>query len=123
MKIEAGDRERLRRQLGPVGVWLTLLGLRSAEEERAAAAEIEELGYPALWFGETPVNKEAFVHAGILLAATRRITLATGIASIYARDPAATNAAVHALADAYPGRFVLGLGVSHAPSVEQRGHD
>lgn len=121
-RIDASERERLRRTLGPVGVWLTLLGLRSADEERAAAAEIEALGYPALWFGETPVNKEAFVHAGILLAATRRIALATGIASIYARDPAATNAAANALAEAYPGRFVLGLGVSHAPSVQQRGH-
>jgi probable F420-dependent oxidoreductase len=123
MTIDAGERDRLRQQLGRVGVWLTLLGLRSADEERAAAAEIEALGYPALWFGETPVNKEAFVHAGILLAATRRVTLATGIASIYARDPAATNAAGNALAEAYGGRFVLGLGVSHAPSVEQRGHD
>ncbi len=121
--IEAADRDRLRTQLGPVGVWLTLLGLRSAAEERAAAAEIERLGYPALWFGETPVNKEAFVHAGILLGATSTITLATGIASIYARDPAATNAAANALGEAHGGRFVLGLGVSHAPAVTQRGHD
>jgi probable F420-dependent oxidoreductase len=121
--IEPGDRDHLRQQLGRVGVWLTLLGMRSADDERAAALEIEALGYPALWIGETPVNKEAFVHAGILLAATRRITLATGIASVYARDPAATNAAANALAEAYPGRFVVGLGVSHAPSVEQRGHD
>jgi probable F420-dependent oxidoreductase len=123
MTIEAADRDALRRRLGPVGVWLTLLGMRSAAQERAAAAEIEALGYPALWIGETPVNKEAFVHAGILLAATSGITLATGIASIYARDPAATNSARNALAEAYDGRFVLGLGVSHAPSVQQRGHD
>jgi probable F420-dependent oxidoreductase len=121
--IDPADRERLRERLGPVGVWLTLLGLRSADEERAAAAEIERLGYPALWFGETPVNKEAFVHAGILLAATRRIAIATGIASIYARDAAAANAAGNALAEAHDGRFVLGLGVSHAPAVAQRGHD
>jgi probable F420-dependent oxidoreductase len=121
--IGPGERERLRQALGPVGVWLTLLGLQSAADERAAATEIEALGYPALWFGETPVNKEAFVHAGILLAATSRIVVATGIASIYARDPSATNAAANALAEAHPGRFVLGLGVSHAPSVQQRGHD
>jgi probable F420-dependent oxidoreductase len=121
--IDPGERDRLRHTLGPVGVWLTLLGLQSAAQERAAAADIEALGYPALWFGETPVNKEAFVHAGILLAATVRIALATGIASIYARDPAATNAAAQALAEAHPGRFVLGLGVSHAPAVTQRGHD
>jgi probable F420-dependent oxidoreductase len=123
VSIDPTDRDRLRERLGPVGAWLTLLGLRSAGEERAAAAEIERLGYPALWFGETPVNKEAFVHAGILLAATERIAIATGIASIYARDAAAANAAGNALAEAYDGRFVLGLGVSHAPAVAQRGHD
>jgi probable F420-dependent oxidoreductase len=123
MAIDAADRDRLRDRLGPVGAWLTLLGLRSAGEERAAAAEIERLGYPALWFGETPVNKEAFVHAGILLTATERIAIATGIASIYARDAAAANAAGNALAEAHDGRFVLGLGVSHAPAVAQRGHD
>jgi probable F420-dependent oxidoreductase len=123
MAIDPADRDRLRDRLGPVGAWLTLLGLRSAGEERAAAAEIERLGYPALWFGETPVNKEAFVHAGILLAATQRIAIATGIASIYARDAAAANAAGNALAEAHDGRFVLGLGVSHAPAVAQRGHD
>lgn len=121
--MDAADRDRLRDRLGPVGAWLTLLGLRPAGDERAAAAEIERLGYPALWFGETPVNKEAFVHAGILLAATERIAIATGIASIYARDAAAANAAGNALAEAHDGRFVLGLGVSHAPAVAQRGHD
>jgi probable F420-dependent oxidoreductase len=121
--IDPADRDRLRQRLGPVGAWLTLLGLRSASEERAAAAEIERLGYSALWFGETPVNKEAFVHAGILLGATERIAIATGIASIYARDAAAANAAGNALAEAHDGRFVLGLGVSHAPAVAQRGHD
>ena len=102
---------RSRRRLGDPA------RLRSAREERAAAAEIEALGYGALWFGETPVNKEAFVHSGILLAATERIAIATGIANIYARDAAATNAARNALAEAYDDRFVLGLGVSHAPSV------
>jgi probable F420-dependent oxidoreductase len=120
--IDAAGRDRLRAQLGPVGAWLTLLGLQAAERERAAAARIEALGYPSLWFGETPVNKEAFVHAGILLAATDRMTIATGIANIYARDPSATNAASKALDEAYPGRFVLGIGVSHAPAVAQRGH-
>jgi probable F420-dependent oxidoreductase len=120
--VDAGGRERLRVRLGRVGAWLTLLGLQPAADERAAAAEIERLGYRALWFGETPVNKEAFAHAAILLAATDRITVATGIAGIYARDASAANSAAHALAEAFSGRFVLGLGVSHAPAVELRGH-
>ena len=115
--------DRLRRRLGRVGVWLSLLGTRSADEERAALAEIEELGYGTFWFGEGPSNKEAFAHAGVLLAATQRMLIATGIASIYARDAPAMNAGGQALADAYPGRFVLGMGVSHAPMVQSRGHE
>ena len=119
----AADRATLRRRLGRVGVWLAALGLRVADEERAAAATIEELGYPALWFGETPANKEAFAHAAILLARPGGSSIATGIASIYVarRDRHATGG--NALAEAYPGRFVLGIGVSHAPMVELRGHD
>ena len=88
-----------------------------------AAVEIARLGYKALWFGEGPATKEAFAHAAILLAATRRIVVATGIANIYARDPAAMNNAAHALADAYPKRFLLGMGVSHAAPVQARGHE
>jgi probable F420-dependent oxidoreductase len=124
MATSAGvDRDRLRDRLGRVGVWLALLGSRSAEDGRRAAATIEDLGYPALWFGEGPAGKEAFAHAGVLLAATRRMVVATGIASIYARDPAAMKTGGNTLADAYPGRFVLGIGVSHAPIVQMRGHD
>lgn len=114
-------RSELRRRLGRVGVW----GLppRSAAEERGVASEIERLGYGALWFGEAPATKEAFSHAAILLAATARLVVATGIANIYARDPTAMSNAALALAEAYPGRFVLGLGVSHVPLVRTRGHE
>ncbi len=115
MAIGAADCDRLRERLGAVGAWVTRLGLRSAREERAAAAEIEALGYGALWFGETPVNKEAFVHCRHPARGHRADRVATGIANIYARDAAATNAGRNALAEAYDGRFVLGLGVSHAP--------
>jgi probable F420-dependent oxidoreductase len=111
----------LREALGRVGVWWSSVGLRPAAEERAIVAELEELGYPAFWFGEANANKEAFAHAGILLAATERITILTGIASIYARDAQAMKNGSYALAEAYPGRFGLGIGVSHAPMVEARG--
>jgi probable F420-dependent oxidoreductase len=109
--------------IGSIGVWWALLGSQAAEVERDAAREIERLGYTALWFGESARNKEAFAHAGILLAATERIAVASGIASIYIRDAVAMKAGGNALADAYPGRFVLGMGVSHAPAVQERGHD
>ncbi len=60
-------------------------------------------------------------HAAMLLAASPRMNIATGIASIYARDEMAMANGAKALADAYPGRFVLGIGVSHKPSVASRG--
>jgi probable F420-dependent oxidoreductase len=123
MAPEPQELDALRRRLGPVGVWFAALGRRSAAEERAGAAAIEELGYPALWYGESQANKEALAHAAILLGATERLTIASGIASIYVRDPVATQTGGLALADAYDGRFVLGLGVSHAPMVQARGHD
>ena len=114
---------QVRERLGRVGVWWSALGRRTADEERAVARELEALGYPALWFGEANAGKEAFAHAGILLAATERIMVLTGIASIYARDAVAMRNGSYALAEAYPGRFGLGIGVSHAPMVEARGRE
>jgi probable F420-dependent oxidoreductase len=110
-------------ELGRVGVWLGGLGSAGAAVEAGTARELERLGFGTLWFGETPFSKEAFAHAALLLGATERITIATGIASIWLRSPqsAANGAAV--LAEAHPGRFVLGLGVSHAPAVASVGRD
>lgn len=112
----------LRARLGPVGVWLASIGGESAAIERDTAREIEALGYPALWFGEAPGNKEAFAHAGILLGATTDLVVATGIANIWVRDAMAMSLGAKALGEAHPGRFVLGMGVSHAPIVDTRGH-
>ncbi|MFC4061707.1 TIGR03620 family F420-dependent LLM class oxidoreductase [Planomonospora corallina] len=109
--------------IGRIGVWHPLLGRAPAQAVRRAAAELEALGYDALWYGEAPGTREAFTAGAILLAATERITVGTGIASIWARDATAMAAASAALGEAYPGRFALGVGVSHAPLVERRGHD
>jgi probable F420-dependent oxidoreductase len=106
---------------GKVGVWLGGLSWQPAAVEREAAAEIEELGYSALWFGEVPVAKEAVAHAGLLLATTSRIAIATGIASIWGRDPMGMSTAGKTLGEAYPGRFILGIGVSHPHVVKARG--
>jgi probable F420-dependent oxidoreductase len=110
-------------ELGRVGVWLGPLSLRAAEETRELAPELEELGYTAIWFGEGVGTKECLTQAATLLAWTERAVVATGIANIYARDPMAMANGARTLADAYPGRFLLGIGVSHAPSVAARGHD
>jgi probable F420-dependent oxidoreductase len=109
-------------ELGRVGVWLGSITLRSAAEERAAVRRIEELGYPAVWIGESPMNREIFAHAATLLGATERVVVATGVAGIWSRDPSASANGAAALAEAFPGRFVLTLGVSHKPLVERRGH-
>ena len=108
--------------LGRVGIWTFQLELQPAAKAQEAAAEIEELGYGALWIPEA-LGREAFTHAALLLGGTRRIPVATGIANIWGRDPMAMAAAQKTLAEAYPDRFLLGMGVSHAPMVGMRGHD
>jgi probable F420-dependent oxidoreductase len=109
-------------QLGPIGIWTHRLDPFPAARVQEAVAELEELGLGTLWFGEA-MGREALTNAGLLLAGTKRIVIATGIANIYGRDPVTMAAAQKALAEAYPNRFLLGLGVSHVPLVEQlRGH-
>ncbi len=83
--------------------------------------ELESLGYSSFWFGEAPGGKEAFTRAAILLAASSTITVGTGIASIWGRDPLNTASAIRTVGEAFPGRFIAGLGVSHRPLVEARG--
>jgi probable F420-dependent oxidoreductase len=113
-----------RHRLGRVGVWLGgVLTNAAVAEERAAVAEIEELGYGSLWLGGGGAGKDELTHAAVLLAATRRLVVATGIANIWAREAFSTAGGATLLAEAYPGRFVLGLGVSHAPQVTARGID
>lgn len=109
-------------QLSPVGAWLQL-GMTSAAHGRQAAQDLEELGYGAVWLNESPWNKESLSHAAVILAATSRLVVATGIAQIWARDPMAMAHGEKTLGEAFPGRFVLGMGVSHAPHVRNRGHD
>jgi probable F420-dependent oxidoreductase len=111
----------VRDRLGPVGVWLASLRPAPMDQERAAARRIEELGYGSLWSGEVIGGKEAFAHLGVLLAATERIVTGTGIANVWARHPAAMQAGAATLGAAYPGRFILGIGVSHAPMVDRSG--
>lgn len=115
------DADAARAQLGRVGVWFGGLGAAPWPAARDAARRIEELGYGALWLSETPAAREPLAFAASLLAATERIPLATGIASIWSRDALAARNGALTLAEAHPGRFTLGLGVSHAPAVQLRG--
>ncbi len=114
---------RLAERLGPFGVWSFALQRLAAREEGEAARAIESLGYPAIWMPESLGSKDVLAHSAILLTATERVAIAPGIANIHARDPMAMANGARALGDAYPDRFVLGIGVSHAPSVQLRGGD
>ena len=108
--------------LGRVGLWTSALDALEVPAARDTVAELDAQGWGALWFGEA-YGREAFTAASLYLSASRRLVVATGIASIYGRDAVAANAAGRTLEAAFPGRFVLGLGVSHAPLVERmRGH-
>ena len=111
----------IRQRLGRVGVWLASLRPATTEQERAAARRIEALGYGSLWAGEVIGGKEAFAHQAVLLAATDQLVTGTGIANIWARHPATMQAGAATLGAAYPGRFILGIGVSHASMVERSG--
>ena len=84
--------------------------------------EIESLGYETLWYPEGLGTRESFTNAAVLLAATDRIRVCSGIANIWARDAVSTANASRVLADAFDDRFLLGLGVSHPRQVDPRGH-
>ena len=64
-------------QLGRVGLWTFQLDLQPASAAREAVAELEELGYPAIWLPEA-VGREPFVNSALLLGATERMVVATG---------------------------------------------
>ena len=107
-------------RIGHVGVWTFQLDRMTVAEIRRASIAIEGAGAGALWIPESLVSKEAFAHATLLLDATERMPIATGIANIWARDAVAMQNGARTLADAHPGRFILGLGVSHEPVVRRR---
>lgn len=108
--------------IGRIGIWTFHFEQQPWSAVAEAAAELDELGYGAIWFPEAR-GREAFTQSALLLGATRRIVAAPGIANIYARDAVAMAAGQRTLAEAHPGRFLLGIGVSHRPSVEDvRGH-
>lgn len=109
-------------QLGKLGVWASMDGLTSAQAV-SFAQMVEGWGYGALWLPESR-GRNVLVLSAFMLSFTRSITIATGIANLYARDAQASFAAQNQLNEQSGGRFLLGLGVSHLPMVKDlRGHD
>jgi probable F420-dependent oxidoreductase len=114
------DRQRF--PLGPIGVWTTALDFVPTSRARELAAELEALGYGALWIPEV-AGRDVFVHLALLLSATTRMVGATGIATIWGRDAVAMSGGINALTEAFPERALIGLGVSHRNLVDGlRGH-
>ena len=105
--------------IGRIGIWTGVLDAVPSAEAQRLAAELEELGFPTLWIPET-VGRDPFVTATLLLSATSQLRVATGIANIYARDAMTMANTQRTLEEAFPGRFLLGLGVSHHHLVDRR---
>jgi probable F420-dependent oxidoreductase len=108
--------------LGRTGLWTFQLDLQPAAKAREVVAELEEMGWRSIWLPEA-VGRESFTNSALVLSASERMIVATGISSIWARDAMAMAAGQLTLCEAFPGRFLLGLGVSHQPMVDHlRGH-
>jgi len=113
--------DELRARLGRVGIWMPppeRLGVDPVE----VALAIEGAGFTSVWEGGGNPDQAALDRIETQLAATTSLIAATGIASVWTWDPAVLRGAAQDLETAFPGRFILGLGVSHAPAVEALGH-
>ena len=114
-----------RRALGPVGLTLpvSFTDALSIDLQREAVERLEGAGYHAVWTNEVVGGKDALVQLAVLLAATRRMVFGTSIANIWARQPQTMHGAAAVLAQAYPGRFVLGLGVGYPQQAADTGRE
>ena len=114
-----------RESLGPVGTYLPVpfSSAPPVELQREAAGRLERAGYRAVWTNETLGGKDPLVQLALLLGATERITFGTGIANIWARAPQTAHGAAAMLAQAYPGRLVLGLGSGYPQQAAAVGRE
>ena len=103
--------------IGRVGIWTFTLDAQPMSKAQEAAVELESLGFRALWIPEA-IGREPFSAAALLLSATKKLIVATGIASLHARTAATMQAAHKTLTEAFPDRFLLGIGVSHHHMVK-----
>jgi probable F420-dependent oxidoreductase len=103
-------------ELTGVGVWSSHLRYGDASESADAAAELDELGFSALWIPD--VGGPVFDAVGHLLAATKRTVIATGILNLWMHSAGDVAEAYADLTAAHGDRFLLGIGVSHAPLVD-----
>jgi probable F420-dependent oxidoreductase len=112
--------DELRSRLGRVGIWMPPPAWIGADPAETAVA-IERAGFTSVWIGGGNATADAFELLRPLLAVTERLLVATGIANIWAWQPAQLRSDAAALEREFPGRFILGLGVSHEPLVTSLG--
>ncbi|WP_428340624.1 LLM class flavin-dependent oxidoreductase [Mycobacterium sp.] len=106
--------EAAREALGSIGVCLpaSLTVALDVDLQRDAIRRLDHAGYRTVWVNEV-IGKDAFVQIGTLIAETERMVFGTSIANIWARPPQTMHAAAAQLAQAYPGRLVVGIGVGY----------
>jgi probable F420-dependent oxidoreductase len=114
-----------RQRLGGVGAYLANPTQAPApvDEQRREVARLERLGYRSIWTNEQISGKDVLAHLGILLAATDRMVVGSAVATVWARHPATLHGGAALLAQAYPGRVALGVGISYERSARYAGAD
>ena len=104
--------------LAGVGVWSSALRYGDQGGAAAAAAELEDLGFTALWIPD--VGGPVLDSVEHLLSSTKQVVIATGILNLWMHEPADVAARYAALAESHGERLLLGIGVSHAPLIDSR---
>ncbi len=99
------------------GIWGGQLRYGDAAEKADAAAELEALGYSALWIPD--VGGDVFGALRDLLGATSTVTVATGILNLWMHTASEVGEGLAALDAEHPGRTLLGIGVSHSLLIDQ----
>ena len=121
----ASVADAARQSLGPVGVYLPIpfTSTPPVSLQREAVVRLERAGYRTAWVNETVGGKDPLVQLALLLPAAERMTFGTGVANIWARAPQTAHGAAAMLAQAYPGRLVLGLGTGYPQQAAAVGRE
>jgi probable F420-dependent oxidoreductase len=104
--------------LSAVGIWSSQLRYGNADEAADAAAELEELGFTALWIPD--IGGPVLDSVDHLLASTKHAVVATGILNLWMHEPSDVAARYASLTETHGDRFLLGIGVSHAPLIDSK---
>lgn len=122
MTVDMTTTEELRSRLGRVGIWMPPVAVTGQSPE-TVGQDIERAGFASVWVGGGNSTPADFTRLRGLLSGSERLLAAPGIANIWAWEAAVMRREAERIDSDFPGRFILGLGVSHAPLVAQLGHE